>query len=310
MNPYRPLNGGPFGPWILVALLLSASAMIAARTTSAQGDVTETIIGIERAALDRWGKGDPSGFFEIMAPHQTYFDPMTDKRIDGHEALTAYIAPFAGKISIERVEMIDPKVHRVGDVAVLTFNLNDYGAQLAGGPKGTARWNATEVYQRINGSWKIVHSHWSFVKPELIEAPEAQETDAQAIRQLEAEWAMAWSTRDVDRIVGHYADDASVELADVPIMSGKTAIRAGIMQAVSDENFALAFEPTQVEVSKGGDLAYSRGSYRVTLTDVATKHAVTANGKYVIVYRKERDGRWRATHDINNRDAPAMSSKP
>src|SRR5262249_19363030 len=48
-----------------------------------------------------------------------------------------------------------------------------------------------------------------------------------------------------DRIEGHYADDASVALADVPTMSGKTAIRAGIMQAVSDENFALVFEPTQ-----------------------------------------------------------------
>jgi hypothetical protein len=60
-------------------------------------------------ALDRWGKGDPSGFFDIMGAEQTYFDPMTDKRIDGQEALKRYIAPFTGKISIERVEMIDPK---------------------------------------------------------------------------------------------------------------------------------------------------------------------------------------------------------
>jgi hypothetical protein len=35
------------------------------------------------------------------------------------------------------------------------------------GPKTTARWNSTEVYQRFNGSWKIVHSHWSYVKPVL-----------------------------------------------------------------------------------------------------------------------------------------------
>ena len=125
----------------------------------------ETIIALERGALDRWGKGDPQGFFEIMAPDQTYFDPMIDKRIDGHDALKTYIAPFAGKISIERVEMIDPKVQRVGDLAVLTFNLIDYGARMAGGPKTDARWNATEVFQRISGSWKIVHSHWSYTKP-------------------------------------------------------------------------------------------------------------------------------------------------
>ena len=50
-----------------------------------------------------------------------------------------------------------------------TFNLVDYGAQINDGPKTTARWNSTEVYQRLNGSWKIVHSHWSYVKPVLKE---------------------------------------------------------------------------------------------------------------------------------------------
>ena len=94
---------------------------------------------------------------------------MTAKRIDGQEALKRYIAPFTGKIKIEKVEMIDPKVQRSGDLAVLTFNLVDYGAQMGDSPKTTARWNATEVYQRLNGRWKIVHSHWSYVKPLLKE---------------------------------------------------------------------------------------------------------------------------------------------
>jgi hypothetical protein len=44
----------------------------------------------------------------------------------------------------------DPKVQRSGDLAVLTFNLVDYGAQVNGGPKTTARWDSTEVCQRLN----------------------------------------------------------------------------------------------------------------------------------------------------------------
>ena len=124
----------------------------------------QAIVALERGALDRWGKGDPGGFFDIMADDETYFDPLIDKRIDGRESLKKYLAPLSGKISIERIELIDPKVQRVGDLAILTFNLNDYGARLAGGPKTTARWNSTEVYQRLNGSWKIVHSHWSVRK--------------------------------------------------------------------------------------------------------------------------------------------------
>jgi hypothetical protein len=50
---------------------------------------------------------------------------------------------------------------------VLTFNLIDDGARIGGVDQGSQRWNSTEVYQRIDGKWKIVHSHWSYMKPEL-----------------------------------------------------------------------------------------------------------------------------------------------
>jgi ketosteroid isomerase-like protein len=154
------------------AILAIACAYMIACNRATDDFQAEAIVALERGALDRWGKGDPQGFFDIMAPDQTYFDPMTARRIDGQEALKKYIAPFSGKIRIERVEMIDPKVQRSGDLAVLTFNLVNYGAQMDGSPKTTVRWNSTEVFQRLNGSWKIVHSHWSYVKPALKEGAE------------------------------------------------------------------------------------------------------------------------------------------
>jgi ketosteroid isomerase-like protein len=153
----------------ILTILLIASGCGISCGRSADDSQPETIVALESGALDRWGEGDPQGFLDIMAPDETYFDPRTAKRIDGQEALKQYFAPFTGKIKIEKVEMIDPKVQRSGDLAVLTFNLVDYGGQVDGGPKTTARWNATEVYQRLNGSWKIVHSHWSYVKPVLKE---------------------------------------------------------------------------------------------------------------------------------------------
>ena len=165
----------PVRRWPALILIVVAAASAASCRADVDGNVEQTILALERGALDRWGKGDPQGFFDIMSRDQTYFDPVTEKRIDGQEALKKYITPFTGKISIERVEMIDPKLQRVGDLAVLTFNLNDYGAQFAGGPKTTARWNSTEVYQRINGSWKIVHSHWSYIKPNIVPPRDARE---------------------------------------------------------------------------------------------------------------------------------------
>ena len=154
----------------ILATLVIASACALSCSRPADDFQPETVVALERGALDRWARGDPQGFFDIMAPDQTYFDPITARRLDGHAAVTDHIVPFAGRIRIEKFDMIDPKVQRSGDLAVLTFNLVNSGAQIDGGAKTTSRWNATEVFQRRDGSWKIVHSHWSYVKPALKEA--------------------------------------------------------------------------------------------------------------------------------------------
>ena len=64
--------------------------------------------------------------------------------------------------------MINPVVHVDGNVAVLTFNLVNYGKP-SGSAEETvlARWNATEVYREIDGAWRIIHTHWSFTQPKL-----------------------------------------------------------------------------------------------------------------------------------------------
>ena len=156
----------------IVAILVAVSVGAVLNGAQEADDFRpEVIVALERGALERWGKGDPQGFFDIMAVDQTYFDPLTAKRVDGQNALRQHIMPFWGKFSIDRIEMIDPKVQRVGDLAVLTFNLVDHGARLGSGPKSTARWNATEVFQRMDGRWAIVHSHWSYTKPVLKQPP-------------------------------------------------------------------------------------------------------------------------------------------
>jgi ketosteroid isomerase-like protein len=144
----------------VVAVLVMASGAAAPRDDFKPED----IINLERGALERWANGDPDGYFEIMAPEVTYFDPSTERRIDGLNALKAMIAPFRGKIHIDREELVDPKVQRIGDVAVLTLNIISHGGRLGDGPKRDTHWNTTEVYRLINGRWRIVHSHFSYTK--------------------------------------------------------------------------------------------------------------------------------------------------
>jgi len=140
-------------------------------------------------------------------------------------------------------------------------------------------------------------------------APDTREADAKAIRDGEAAWNNDWASKDVERIVSHYADDASVEMPNTPIMTGKDAIRNALKPLAGDSNLALTFQPSQVEVAKAGDLAYSRGTYSLTMTDPTSKQPVTEKGKYVTVYRKQPDGSWKAVQDINNPDTPAAPAK-
>ena len=125
------------------------------------------IVAIERAALDRWGAGDPRGYLEIMAPEVTYFDPVQEQRLDGLGAVTALLEAWTGKIKVDRYDMVRPTVQQHGDMALLTFNLVSYRRRADGTEDAIAHWNSTELYARLDGGWRIIHSHWSFVKPDL-----------------------------------------------------------------------------------------------------------------------------------------------
>src|SRR5215831_5788351 len=133
----------------------------------------ENIIALERSALDRWGNGDPKGYLELYAPEVTYFDPSREKRVDGLETMTQLLNPITGKVKIDRTEMLNPKVQRYGDIATLTYNLVNYRKQPDGTERVQNKWNNTEVFRKIDGAWKIIHSHWSFTTPVLKDASPA-----------------------------------------------------------------------------------------------------------------------------------------
>ncbi len=121
--------------------------------------IHESIVGMERAALDRWGAGDPSGFLEITAADVSYFDPVQEQRLDGLDRLTALYETIRGKIKIDRSEIVNPRVQIAGEAAVLTYQF------LSEGSEGSMRWNCTEVYQQMDRQWRIIHSHWSYAAP-------------------------------------------------------------------------------------------------------------------------------------------------
>jgi uncharacterized protein (TIGR02246 family) len=136
-------------------------------------DVARHIISLERAALDRWITADPDGYLSLYARDATYFDPFRAKRVDGLDELNERMAAMRGMtlpFTDPRYEMLSPVVYVDGNVAVLTFNLVNYGKPSGSAEETTlARWNATEVYRATDGAWRIIHTHWSFTQAQLAE---------------------------------------------------------------------------------------------------------------------------------------------
>ena len=139
------------------------------------------ILALEHTVLRRWGNGDPAGFLELYAADIPYFDPLAAARIDGHQRMADLYEPWIGKIRIPRYEMLNPQVVVDGNMALLTYNLVNYIIDATGTETVGTRWNSTTVYQRRSGTWKAIHSHWSYTRH-----PAFQNMSAEATEGLQA----------------------------------------------------------------------------------------------------------------------------
>ena len=157
------------------ALAAFGAAAVRAAEPPNEDALLEQLLSLERAALDRWIRLDPAGYLELYATDVTYFDPSTETRVDGLTAMEQRLAPMKNvklPFADVRYEIITPRVQRLGAAAaVLTFNVVNYGRRPNEPETVISRWNSTAVYSRADGRWKIVHSHWSFVKGAPTAAP-------------------------------------------------------------------------------------------------------------------------------------------
>jgi ketosteroid isomerase-like protein len=55
-------------------------------------------------------------------------------------------------------------------------------------------------------------------------------------------------------------------------------------------------------VAKSGDLGFTTGTYEDSFKGTDGK-MVSEKGKYVCMWKKQKDGTWKAIHDIWNSDA-------
>jgi uncharacterized protein (TIGR02246 family) len=134
---------------------------------------------------------------------------------------------------------------------------------------------------------------------------DTHDADVRSITEGELLWVRHWSTRDAERIVSHFAEDAAVMAPNTAPAIGREAIREMVRQFVRDGEFAFTFETARVEVAKSGDYGYVEGSYTLTMTNVATKKPFTDQGSFLRIYRKQADGAWKVVQEMRTSHLPA-----
>lgn len=112
----------------------------------------------------------------------------------------------------------------------------------------------------------------------------------------------AWiSGRQFDEMVdGFYADSAQLLPSGEAPVIGKGAIRD--FWRATPENGLVSLSLEAGEVHTSGDLAFEIGRFSRTLRPT---HGAPFqdNGKYMVVYRREPSGEWRATAEMFNSDS-------
>ena len=122
---------------------------------------------------------------------------------------------------------------------------------------------------------------------------------AKALAKLDDDWSKAAAARDADRVAAFYAADAIAYPPNAPAAVGRPAAKKVWTAYFADPTFAISWKTTSAEVN--GDIGYTAGAYEDSFKGPDGK-TVIEKGKYLCVWKKQKDGTWKAVHDMWNTD--------
>jgi uncharacterized protein (TIGR02246 family) len=125
---------------------------------------------------------------------------------------------------------------------------------------------------------------------------------AKALAQLDDDWSDAAATKDAERVASFYADDAIAYPPNEPVAIGRAAAKRVWAAYFADKTFSISWKTDRAEVSKNGDIGFTAGSYQASYAG-PDGNLVNEKGKYLCTWKRQKDGRWKATHDMWNADA-------
>ena len=113
-------------------------------------------------------------------------------------------------------------------------------------------------------------------------------------------FAAAFNAKDAAAVAAFYGADAVIMPPNGPRISGRTNIESmwGKMIAIGSD-----MKLTINHVDASGDLAYEIGTYTLGI-QMPGASAMTDTGKYVVVWKRQADGKRLIVADIFNSDMP------
>jgi uncharacterized protein (TIGR02246 family) len=130
-----------------------------------------------------------------------------------------------------------------------------------------------------------------------------KKAEGEKIMQLSREWSKTAGTRDLEKTVSYWADDAVLISAGEPAFEGKDAIRKMVEESYKIPGFEISWEPQSVAVSDAGDMAYLIEKSRISFAD-SVGNITTLHNKAVSIWRKQQDGSWKNVVDISTPEGP------
>src|ERR1700732_3239324 len=140
----------------------------------------------------------------------------------------------------------------------------------------------------------------------LRSAPPAAKPDA--LLAADRAFDAATAERKIDGFSSFLADNAATLRADQPVLRGKAALQQDWKALLENKSTSLRWQPISAEISKSGDLGYTVGSYTITRMD-EKGDAIVGTGKYLTVWRLQKDGSWKVEFDTGVPDTSPAPQK-
>jgi uncharacterized protein (TIGR02246 family) len=162
------------------------------------------------------------------------------------------------------------------------------------------------VFAAVIGTLPIFSARHSSAARRAAAGDEKSTSATAAIAKIREEWAKDLHTKQLEALAMLYAPDAVFLQPTGERIVGREAIRelCGKVMAAKTSDIPLHSAVTE----HSGNLAYDSGEFSETLVSVADGSRSDAHGSYLMVFKRQPDGKWLILEQVWTGIPPKMEA--